>query len=62
MCLAVDGLDDAQRAVLDPQAPVVLEEHDAVAGGKFPWSALDLDCNIRAQFARSLQLATREAR
>ena len=59
--LGGDGLHHAQRAVLDPQPPVILEEHDAVAGGEGTLSALDTDSHIQAQFLPVSQLAAREA-
>ena len=41
--------------------PVVLEEHDAVAGGKIPPAALNLDRDVLAQLARLAQRAAGEA-
>ena len=56
----VHRLDDAQRTVLDAETAVVLEEHDAVAGGEVPLAALDLDRDVLAQFARLAQPAAGE--
>src|SRR3546814_8782191 len=47
-----DTFDRPKRAVLDLQAALIAQEHDAVAGCKTPVSAPGLDANIAAQFAR----------
>src|SRR3546814_370160 len=47
----VDLLDGAKRAVLDLKAALVAQEHDAIAEGKIPVAAFDLETNVRAKIA-----------
>ena len=51
--LGADLFDGAERSILHAEAALVLQEHDAIPGGKAAISAFDGDAHLLAQIARA---------
>lgn len=50
-CVRLDGLHGAEHAVFHAKLAVVLQKHDAVAGGKIPLAVIGLECQLAAKIA-----------
>src|SRR4051794_4109160 len=51
-----DAFDAAERPILHAQAALILQEHDAIAGGERPLSAAGPDCRFLAKLSGLAQL------